>query len=113
MPEYLINVNLPYYFSLWNNEKYIHQNDILNTSPDSEIWQYAKENGMTIVSKDADFSNRILFTSPPPRVIHLRIGNMSMREFYRIVTSVWEEVILLSAHAKLVIIFKDKIEAVN
>ncbi|GHB51953.1 hypothetical protein [Persicitalea jodogahamensis] len=25
MPNYLIDINLPYYFSLWNNEVYVHQ----------------------------------------------------------------------------------------
>ncbi len=37
MPKYLIDVNLPYYFSLWNTLDYIHQNDILNTSPDTDF----------------------------------------------------------------------------
>ncbi len=32
MPKYLIDVNLPYFFALWNTQDYIHQNDILNTA---------------------------------------------------------------------------------
>ena len=28
MPRYLMDVNLPYYFSLWRGEQYIHQKDI-------------------------------------------------------------------------------------
>ncbi len=44
MPSYLIDANLPYYFSLWNNENYIHQNDLNNEAKDSQIWEYAKIN---------------------------------------------------------------------
>ncbi|MEZ4821876.1 MAG: DUF5615 family PIN-like protein [Ignavibacteria bacterium] len=37
------------------------------------MWEYAKENNLTIISKDADFSSRILIKSPPPKVIHIRL----------------------------------------
>ncbi|MET7254612.1 DUF5615 family PIN-like protein [Dyadobacter fermentans] len=35
----------------------------------------------TIITKDSDFASRILISPPPPRVIHFRTGNMSMKEF--------------------------------
>lgn len=41
MVKYLIDVNLPYYFSLWNGIEYMHQRDFGATMKDSEIWQYA------------------------------------------------------------------------
>ena len=43
--------------------------------PDSEVWQYASENGFTIVSKDSDFSQRSYLLGGAPKVIWLRIGN--------------------------------------
>lgn len=42
---------------------------------DSRIWEFAKENGFTIVSKDADFHQRSLVYGHPPRLIFLRTGN--------------------------------------
>lgn len=112
-PEYLIDVNLPYYFSIWNDPKYIHQLDIERTAKDSDIWSYAKNSEITIVTKDSDFANRILVSSPPPRVIHLRIGNISMKAFHALVSPIWNEVTELSRSYKLVVIFNDKIEAFN
>jgi predicted nuclease of predicted toxin-antitoxin system len=112
-PDYLIDVNLPYYFSLWNTPHYIHQQDLERTAPDSDIWSFAKDASMTIITKDADFSNRILVSSPPPRVIHFRTGNMSMKSFHRLVSGIWDEVLSLSHEYKLVVIFNDKIEAFN
>ncbi len=42
---------------------------------DTEIWEYAKENSLTIVSKDSDFQQRSFLNGQPPKVIWLRVGN--------------------------------------
>jgi predicted nuclease of predicted toxin-antitoxin system len=49
----------------------------LKTATDLEIWEYAKQNGLTIVSKDSDFRNRSLLLGSPPKVIWLRTENCS------------------------------------
>ncbi len=75
MANFLIDVNLPYYFSLWNNPDYIHQIDVNDTWTNNQIWDYAKEKGLTIITKESDFQNRMLISEPPPKVIHIKIGN--------------------------------------
>jgi predicted nuclease of predicted toxin-antitoxin system len=47
----------------------------LRGAADEPIWQYARENGFVIVSKDSDFSGRSSLLGSPPKVIWLRIGN--------------------------------------
>lgn len=47
---------------------------------DSAIWDYAQQNGFTIVSKDADFQQRSLLYGSPPKFIWLRVGNCSVRD---------------------------------
>jgi predicted nuclease of predicted toxin-antitoxin system len=49
----------------------------LETASDSEIWQYAKDNGYVIVSRDSDFQERSLVAGHPPQVIWLKIPNQS------------------------------------
>ena len=49
----------------------------LTHSDDTEVWNFAKQNGYTIVSKDADFHQRSLVHGYPPKFIFLRIGNCS------------------------------------
>lgn len=61
MAKYLIDVNLPYYFHLWNNDDYRHVKDIDDELSDTQIWEYAQEHNLTIVSKDTDLSDRILY----------------------------------------------------
>ena len=47
----------------------------LENSSDSEIWGYAKENGFTIVTYDADFFDLATIIGHPPKIIWLRTGN--------------------------------------
>jgi predicted nuclease of predicted toxin-antitoxin system len=47
----------------------------LQESPDEAVWEFARKNGWTIVSKDGDFAGMALIYGPPPKVIRLRIGN--------------------------------------
>ncbi len=46
----------------------------------SSIWQYAKDNGFTIVSKDSDFQERSILRGYPPKVIWLRASNCTSAE---------------------------------
>ena len=47
----------------------------LREAADAEIWEYARLNGFTIVSKDSDFQQRSLLYGHPPKFIWLRVGN--------------------------------------
>jgi predicted nuclease of predicted toxin-antitoxin system len=42
---------------------------------DGRVWEYARDNGLTIVSKDNDFRQRSFLDGAPPKVIWLRVGN--------------------------------------
>jgi len=112
MPKYLIDVNLPYHFALWNTPDFIHQNDINDEWNDEQIWDYAKENNLTITTKDSDFSTKIIFHEPPPRVIHVRFGNLKMQEFHKTITTMWPDILHANEKYKLVNIFKNRIESI-
>ena len=87
---YLIDENLPYYFSLWNNDEFLHVHDLKGIATDIEIWDYAKENELIIVTKDSDFSNKIMYKAPPPKVIHIRFGNVRMQELHDLLHKLWD-----------------------
>jgi len=77
------------------------------------IWSYAKENNLTIVTKDADFSELILLNDPPPKVIHIKYGNMKMREFHERIAKIWKEVRFMSQEYKLVRVYRERIEGID
>ena len=47
---------------------------------DSAVWDHARENGYTIVSKDNDFRQRAFLHGPPPKVVWLSVGNTGTRQ---------------------------------
>jgi predicted nuclease of predicted toxin-antitoxin system len=49
----------------------------LERADDRTIWNYAKDNGYVIVSRDADFEELSMFLGQPPQVIWLRVSNQS------------------------------------
>ena len=91
----------------------IHVEAIGVSPQDGAVWDYAKTEFLAIVSKDTDFSDRILVSQPPPWVAHLRIGNPRRVDFHAFLARVWPQTeALLPAH-KLVNVYLDRIEAVR
>lgn len=78
---------------------------------DTEIWQYAKDKKLVIVTKDTDFSDRLMLYFSPPKVVHLRVGNIRKREFHQFLARIWPEVEALVIEHKLVNVYLDRIEA--
>jgi predicted nuclease of predicted toxin-antitoxin system len=52
---------------------------------DRTIWDYARINGFSILTKDGDFHQFSLVYGPPPKVVWLRVGNASTREIAELV----------------------------
>ena len=79
---------------------------------DSELWAHARTHGLAIVTKDSDFSNRMIVSTPPPWVVHLRFGNLRRREYHAHLAHVWPQVeSMLPAH-KIVNVFLDRVEGI-
>ena len=60
----------------------IHVDDVSELefpAKDTKIWQYAKDNGYTIITRDNDFSNLIVLRNFPPKIVLLRTGNCSRK----------------------------------
>jgi len=64
---------------IYADSAHVHQCG-LGSTDDAQIWQYAKDNGFTIVSKDSDFQERSILAGHPPRIIWLRATNCSSAE---------------------------------
>jgi len=47
----------------------------LDAVDDREIWDYAGEHDLVIVSKDSDYRQLAFVLGPPPKAIWLRVGN--------------------------------------
>jgi predicted nuclease of predicted toxin-antitoxin system len=52
----------------------------LNDCSDEKIWQFAKQNGFTVVTFDADFFDIAMLRRFPPKIVWLRTGNLTTSE---------------------------------
>lgn len=113
MKKYVVDANLPSKINVWQTDEFEFVSQINDEWTDSEIWDYAKENNLTIISKDSDFSHRIITSDSPPKIIHIKIGNMKLKDFNSTVERLWAKAEKASETHKLVNVFTDRIEAIK
>ena len=113
MKGYLLDENVPSRLR-FNPALPVISVSVIGSRPsDTEIWNYARAHELVIVTKDADFSDRIILQSPPPWVVHLRFGNLRRREFHSLLARVWPEVEARLRTHKLVNVYLTRIEAIG
>lgn len=71
----------------------------LASADDAMIWQFARDRGFTIVTKDSDFHERSLMLGYPPKVIWIRRGNCSTAEIESILRNHAEDLRKLDSDA--------------
>ncbi len=65
----------------------LHVSDcgLANTN-DYSIWKFARENDLIIVTFDSDFFDLSLVKGHPPKIIWIRLGNLSSSEIIKLMT---------------------------
>jgi predicted nuclease of predicted toxin-antitoxin system len=111
MNGFLFDENLPTKIRFTPSLPVIHVSILGESLSDTLIWKYAKDKGLAIVTKDADFSDRLMVDLFPPKVVHLRFGNMRKKEFHLFLENVWTEIEALVITHKLINVYLDRIEA--
>jgi len=113
MAKYLVDANLPYYFGLWNNPDFIHVKDLNDAWSDETIWEYARDHGLIIITKDVDFSHKVLLQGTPPKVIHCKFGNLRIKELHFLISRTWPEIETMITDSSLINVFSDRIEIIK
>lgn len=112
MARFLIDANLPSRLVLWDSPDFELVANHGDDWPDSKVWDYARQHQLTIVTKDADFSERIMLSNPSPRVVLLKVGSLRLAELRAFLLKVWPQIDQLSSQYKLLIVKVDTIEGV-
>jgi predicted nuclease of predicted toxin-antitoxin system len=58
---------------------HVNKTELPKPAKDTEIWNYAKTNGYTIITQDSDFLHLFETKGFPPKVILLRVGNIDRK----------------------------------
>ena len=112
-PTFIVDLNLPYRFELWNNPRFIHVKNLNDEWTDEEIWEYSKKRDLIIVTKDVDFSNKIIVRNPPPKVIHIKVGNLKLRDLHAFLNNNWPIIERKIKKFKLLNVYTNKIEGIK
>ena len=86
---YLIDANLPFRVPVWQGDTFVFVTKINPAWDDEEIWNYAKANGLIIVTKDKDFIVKQAIAGAPPSVVHVKFGNLKLADFISRIETVW------------------------
>lgn len=76
----------------------------LGSALDDEVWNYARDGGFAIVTKDADYQERSLIRGYPPKVIWIRLGNASTMQIEAALRKQREAIDRLDSDAQLAVL---------
>jgi predicted nuclease of predicted toxin-antitoxin system len=113
MKGFLFDENLPKRVFFSPSIPVTSVSDVGNRPTDSEVWEFARRHELVIVSKDTDFSDRIIVAQPPPWVVHLRFGNLRKKDFHALLARVWPKIENLLKSHKLVNVYFDRLEGIG
>ena len=72
----------------------IHVADVgLDLSNDAAIWNYARDHGFAVVTKDSDFPDLSFAQGHPPKVVWIRLGNCSTVQIETLLHEVQEDLL--------------------
>ena len=110
---FLVDVNLPKYFSFFNDNRFLFVSDINLEMSDTEIWEYALENELVILTKDTDFYNRFLVSTTAPKIIYFQLGNCSLKQLHQYFNTNWVKIESEIENSKLIIAKENHIECIS
>lgn len=71
---------------LFTNSSHVYLHG-LDCADDRDVWEFARQHGFTLVTKDSDFADLSALRGFPPKVLWLQIGNCTTREIEDLIRS--------------------------
>ncbi len=111
MNGFLLDENLPRRLTFTPSLPVVFSTSLGDSPSDTALWSYGREHTLVIVTKDADFSDRIMQAAPPPWIVHLRFGNLRRNDFHSLLARMWPGIEALLPDHKLICVYRDRIES--
>lgn len=111
MQGFLIDVNLPRRFHLWASGDFTFAHDFDPSWSDAALWDHALAHDLVIVTVDTDFYDLALVAPTCPKIIHFKLYNLRLRDWHPLVTRLWPQAVGLIAMHRMVIVYRDRVDA--
>ena len=109
----LIDENLPAHLAEALGEIGLAATELGDQPTDEALWQFARREGLVILTKDADFFDKLVVQGAPPKIVWLRTGNMRRADLVAFLAQQWPRIRTLLDQADLVEVHADRIEAIK
>lgn len=113
MSGYLIDENLPAGLASLIGSGCKHAIELGGQVSDQALWEYARANDLVLLTKDADFFEKLVIHGSPPRVIWVRTGNLRRTELENLLRRQWPRIVSLLEGADLIEVHETKLEAIK
>lgn len=80
---------------------------------DTEIWNYALNSNLIILTKDVDFFNKFLVAEIAPKIIYFQLGNYSLKQLYSYFKDNWSKIVSEIETNRMIIAKENHIECIN
>jgi predicted nuclease of predicted toxin-antitoxin system len=107
---FLIDENLPATLAASLTVPCMHATDLGGQPTDAALWEHAARDGWVILTKDADFFDRLTLQGPPPKVVWVRTGNLRRTALEDQLAANLPFILRLLTEADLVEVHPDRIE---
>ncbi len=77
---------------LFPEAEHLKKLDLINAD-DKKIWEFAKKNNYTIVTKDADFYEISMIYGYPPKIIWIRTGNTNTQNLLHLFRKNYQSIV--------------------
>ncbi|MFW6095927.1 MAG: DUF5615 family PIN-like protein [Bacteroidota bacterium] len=111
--KFLVDVNLPKYFSFFNDPEFIHVVDLDPKMTDNEIWNYAQQEGLIILTKDVDFYLKFISESSAPKIIYFQLGNITLNGLHEYFNKYWDYLLQLSESGSFILARKTEVQVIK
>ncbi len=91
----------------------MHATELGSQPTDRFLWDYARREDFTLLTKDTDFFEQLALEGAPPKVIWLRTGNLRRAELENMLLRLWPQIIGVLQTADLVEVHIDRIEGIS
>ena len=106
----LIDENLPAALGSILPVDCVHATDFGERPTDDELWSIARARHLTILTRDADFFDRIILEGPPPKIVWVRLGNLRRKDLEKTLLARWAAIEACLTWADLVEIHPTSLE---
>ena len=109
---FLVDVNLPRFFTKIEKGNFVFVYDIDQELSDSSVWEMALSNGYTILTRDMEFYHRAKESIEFPKIIIVRFGNLKLNEMKEYFFQYWNNIYNLIKEHSLIFTWKNELEIV-